>query len=67
MNENTYHTYGLIAELLSVSTYKIEHMPSVSIALNYLLEARQNYESANPAPSPTEDKEENETAAQTDG
>lgn len=64
---NEYHTFGLLAELISVGHYKIEHMPSVSIALNFLLEARQKYESDYPAPGPAEDKEENETAAQTNG
>lgn len=52
-----YHMYGLCAELLSVSSFKIEHMPHVNLLLNFLLEARSEYERANPTSAEEAGKE----------
>ncbi len=54
MNENQYHNYGLIAELLSVATFRIQDMGAVSVALNFLNEARNEFESANQTQEATE-------------
>lgn len=62
-NNDQYHVYGLIAELLDVAHFRIEHMPAASIALNYLIEARKSYESSNP---PSEENQEAVTEAVSD-
>ena len=45
MNEQSYNMYGLIHDLLLVTTHRVEHMPAVVNALEFLKASRNEFES----------------------
>lgn len=63
--ENTYHNLGLIAELLSVGSFKFELSPHIAIAINFIQAERNKYESSI-APRTEEQAEGQEGPAQAD-
>lgn len=67
MTKQQYEMFGLINDLLLVSTYRLEHIPAVNSALHFIQESRSEYESNQPKTEETTEAPESGSDGKGDG